>query len=204
MDYLASGMKETAQRIIAKYPQLAGKKVVLYAPTFRRTSSKDHADLAEAFRGEDCELVIKAHPNQEINAPGVLRCEGFSGMDMLSVADLVITDYSAIAVEAAAAGVRTLYYLYDYDDYRENAGMNLDVPTEMPLCTHFDLESLMAGVHAALAGDYPDDEFERYRAKFLLANPGHSTRDIAMFALKCLDGEERPDSSLSREEGEAK
>jgi CDP-glycerol glycerophosphotransferase (TagB/SpsB family) len=196
MDYLASGMASVAAKIRERYPQLAGKKVVVYAPTFRRTVNKDHADFIEAFRAEDCELVIKAHPNQEIDAPGVLRCPEFTGMDMLSVADLVITDYSAIAVEAAVAGVRTLYYLYDYDNYKEKAGLNLDIPHEIPECTFFDVPSLMQGVHKALSGDYPEEAFRRYREKFTIADAGHSTADIAAFVLSCLNPAEGASSAL--------
>ena len=185
LDVLVSPMTDWADAIGARYPQLKDKQVVLYVPTFRRTKHKEHADLILALLREDCEFVIKAHPNQQIDTCGTLECPEFSGMELLSVADLVITDYSAIALEAAAAHIPTLYYLYDYDDYRERNGINIDIPAEMPGCVFYDLSSLMHGVHEALEGRYPKEVLNSYRRKFLISNPGHSTQVIATCILAC-------------------
>ncbi len=199
LDLLVSSRDIVVRSIKACYPQLAERVVVLYAPTFRRGAHAEHAQLIEAIRKEDCELIVKSHPNQEIDAHGALECPEFNGMELLAVADLVITDYSAIALEAAAVGVPTLYYLYDYDDYRARNGINLDIPAEMPGCVYYDAASLMEGVRAALAGRYPSEQLERYRSKFLISDPGHSTRDLAAFVLACADGGKDAGAQLIRE-----
>lgn len=201
LDVLTSSMEAWADAIAARYPQLKDKPVVLYAPTFRRTKHKEHADLILALLGEDCELVIKPHPNQQIDTHGALECPEFSGMELLSVANLVITDYSAIALEAAAAGIPTLYYLYDYDDYRECNGINLDIPAEMPGCVFYDVSSLVRGVHEALEGRYPKDALDSYRRKFLISNLGHSTQDIAALILACAKGGKTAGTKFVREMG---
>lgn len=188
MDALYSHKDAFAKRIFEHYPQLKESKVVLYAPTFRRGYHKEPSDLIHALSQLDCKLIVKAHPNEKLDTTGALNCSEFSGMDLLSVADLVITDYSSIALEAAVSKVPTLYYLYDYDDYRKDTGINLDIAQEMPSCTSFDVESLTKKAKAALNGDYPYAEFEEYKKKFLISHIGNSTNDIARFVLCCIDG----------------
>ena len=95
-------------------------------------------------------------------------------MELLAVADFVITDYSAIAVEAAVVGVKTFYYLYDYDVYQEQNGLNLDIPAEFPELVFFEARSLVK----ALDKEYPTAAFQRYRDKYLFENLGHSTQSI--------------------------
>ena len=183
LDYLASPMQDTARKIYARYPQLKGQTVVVYVPTFRRDAEACHEDLIEAFAGMDCTLVVKAHPNQAIDAGEALTCPEFSGMQMLSVADFAITDYSAIALEAAAHNVKTLYYLYDKEEYRQNTGLNISIQDEMPDAVYYDVPSLMQGLAKAMQGAYPEEQLAEYRRKFLLPELGHSTADLADFVL---------------------
>lgn len=184
LDYLSSDRAKRAEEVYARCPELRGKKVVLYAPTFRRGRDKDHSDLFAALASEGYTLVVKAHPNQPIEAPGILTYPELSTMELLFVTDLIITDFSAIALEAAAANVRTLYYLYDYEEYIGDAGLNIDIPAIMPGAVFYDAESLADAVRRAFNGDYPVERFEEYRKKFLLEELGHSTNDIANLVIE--------------------
>lgn len=186
LDVIVSGQEKTAEKILERYPELCGKKVVVYAPTFRRGEQNAHFGLATRLDANEYALVVKAHPNQGVEAPGCLTCKGFSTMQLLSVADVVITDYSSVAVEAAAANVPTLYYLYDYEKYLSGTGLNINIPAEMPSCVMYDEPSLAEAVRKVCAGDYPWDELARYRERYVIADPGHSTRDIASFVVKHL------------------
>lgn len=203
LDVLVSGQPETAAAIRAAHPELEGKKVVIYAPTFRRASGGEEVARAvdercsaaarelNASLGGDCVLVLKAHPNQPLDVPAALTCPDFSASEMLLVADVVVTDYSAIAIEAAAACVPTLYYLFDYDEYVADNGLNIDIEAEMPGCAFRDPSGIAAAVERACAGDYPYAELERYRERYVLEDPGHSTHDLAAFIAGLL-GEPAP------------
>lgn len=196
LDVLVSGQPDAAAAIRERYPELADGGVVLYAPTFRRISGTDDEvramdrrcnaaarDLVEALDGAGLTVVVKAHPNQPLDVPGAPTCPEFSAAELLSVADVLVTDYSAIAIEAAAADVPTLYYLYDHDEYVADNGLNIDIEAEMPGCTYRDLPGLAASVERACAGGYPYDELERYRSRYVLEDPGHSTADLASFVM---------------------
>ena len=64
-------------------------------------------------------------------------------MMLLSVADLLITDYSAIAFEAALQQKALLFYLYDLEEYRDqNRGLNIDPTKELPQSAATDVQEL--------------------------------------------------------------
>ena len=53
-------------------------------------------------------------------------------MDMLSVCDVVITDYSAVTYEAALKGRPLVFYAFDIGEYIAGRDFYLDYKTEMP------------------------------------------------------------------------
>lgn len=58
------------------------------------------------------------------------------------MADYVVTDYSAITIEAAALEKQIYFYVYDYEQYCESNGLNLDLFELFPtvfLRTRLDL-----------------------------------------------------------------
>lgn len=183
LDVLSSKDPQMAQEVYARYPELTEGKLVLYAPTFRRTSQPEHSALIKALLSEGYKLVIKSHPNQALDSGEALTCPGVSAMQLLLVADYLITDYSAIALEAAAAGVKTFYYLFDSERYREHTGVNIELEEEMPGCVYYDVPSLVEGLHRADEGDYPEEVLERFQKKFLIPNRGHATNELARFVL---------------------
>jgi CDP-ribitol ribitolphosphotransferase len=65
------------------------------------------------------------------------------GIDLLEIADYVITDYSAIAFEAALLRRKVLFYVPDIADYRRSPGLNIDVEELFPLITFEDATSLV-------------------------------------------------------------
>ncbi len=179
LDYLQAQGPAVRRRFFAKYPELEGKRIVLYAPTFR-PGAKEGADrLFELLAdGEHGVVVFKRHPNQPmpVENPHVLRAEGFTSLDMLLVCDVLITDYSAIAVEAASVHVPTYYYCFDIDAYTQRNGLNVSPVDAMPGCVFCDPAELVA----ALDGPYPQDVLERYRDTYVLPDSdlGRSTERI--------------------------
>ncbi|MDO4501614.1 MAG: CDP-glycerol glycerophosphotransferase family protein [Coriobacteriia bacterium] len=190
MDYLVHDREEKRERIFAAYPQLRGRTVVLYAPTFRRNaeeaSQKGYADLLSRVDTEKYAFVVKGHPNQAVMGEGFLRCAKFSAMDLLLVADYLITDYSAITLEGAVAGVRTLFYQYDYDDYMANNGLNLDVSRTMPSCAHRNAQELLDALDSYVDGtaEYPEDERQEFARTYVLSDLGHATKDLADLVIR--------------------
>ena len=49
---------------------------------------------------------------------------------LLSVANFVITDYSGLSLEASVLNKQLYIYAYDYDEYKKNPGINIDLKKE--------------------------------------------------------------------------
>lgn len=169
--------KQTGRQILAAYPQMKEKQVILYAPTFRRNIQLKWENLLEEIDFSKYILVIKGHPNQKIECSrdGVLLCPEFKAVDLLSVCDYLITDYSAIAVEGAILNKKTYYYLYDYEEYTEKNGINVNPFESMPGCAFQSAADLMKDLQS---GQYNFEALKAYREKYLPRDLGTSTEKL--------------------------
>lgn len=183
-DDLVQRRDETAERIYEKYPELRLRPVVLYAPTFRRgVKPKSGAmELATRIDSARYALVVKPHQEDRIDIPkseSVFTCPDFSGFELLSIADYLVTDYSSIALEAALIDIPTFYYLYDYVEYIGENGVNIDLLSEMSSCAYVSAEEL----GRALEEPYPVEALQEYKGKYLFENPGRSAEKLAAHIL---------------------
>lgn len=183
MDALLKYEEPIRHQIFKAHPDLQGKPLILYAPTFRRTQSDDWKRLIDVMDTDRYNIVIKSHPNQILeDAPGTIHLDDFTTRQLLTAADYVITDYSSIALEAAALRKKTYYYLYDHESYCRTNGVNVDLEKEMPGCVFYDAESLNQAIES---GKYEMDVLDAYRKRNLPENLGHCTEDIADLILQC-------------------
>lgn len=114
------------------------KKLVLYAPTFRKDKDLSVYDmdlkkccqrLAERFGGEFV-LYLRLHPNishlasqMELDPEQVVDATLYPDMqELLAGCDCLITDYSSSAVDYTLTGHPCFLYASDIDRYRDNRG----------------------------------------------------------------------------------
>ncbi|MFE9422203.1 CDP-glycerol glycerophosphotransferase family protein [Kitasatospora sp. NPDC006697] len=126
-----------------------GKKVVLYAPTYREDRKRPQGgyqiDLrldvaaARAALGEDQVLLVRPHANcfglvPEAGNGYVWDVSRYPDMaDLLLVADVLVTDYSASVFDFVNTGRPVLFFTYDLEHYRDNlCGFTLDFEREAP------------------------------------------------------------------------
>jgi len=173
-------MAEARAGILAAYPALAGRRVLLYAPTFRgRGKGKrpsvglDTASLRAALPQSDA-LVLKTHPNLDRR---LVTADGFDAIvdhrldlnDLLAATDVLITDYSSSIFDAALLRLRLLLLVGDLEDYERDPGLYLDYRTEMIGTQVVDTE----GVIAALREDRFDlSKYDAFIARHLAASDG--------------------------------
>ena len=130
---------DLAERIHSDYPQTAARENIVYAPTLRigKDMSEYVADLIKAVQGSNKNLIIKMHPLTEINLPdelpdNVIIDNKYQSVEMLAVADYVITDYSAMTYEVALKGLPIYFYAFDKDEYLDGRTFYLDYDKDMP------------------------------------------------------------------------
>lgn len=192
IDRLIMDREENRKRFFSAYPELEGKEIVLYAPTFRRGYTFDwESAVMELIKdGGSRAVIIKAHPGQKLvlsdsmKEAGVMDCPDFSSVDILPSADYLITDYSAIAVEAAVLKVKTLYYVPDFEEYTQKNGMNIDLFKEMPGMVSRD-PAVIAEI--IKDGKYDEAVLDSYCKRFLPEEPGTSTAKIADLIMENLE-----------------
>ena len=163
IDWLLSDQTALCRRILSAHPRLKEKPVVLYVPTFRAHQPTVGDDLIRAVDPDAYTLVISAHPVSTASIPAAYTVPGFSSTELLAVADAVVTDYSAIAFEAALQRKKLYFYLYDYEDYRYARGLNIDPMVELPAACATDPASLAR----LLDAPYPAAERDAFCRRYV-------------------------------------
>ncbi len=181
IDYLVTEETKIQNKIIASYPSLKQKKVILYAPTFREGEHIPYDTVIKNVDLDEYSLIIKGHPvrSGEYFDDRVYTCPEFSSLELLTVADYVITDYSAISIEASILVKPLYFYVYDYENYNEKNGLNLDLYEEMPGCVYGDIKELM---HAINHTEYDLNLVKNYRDKYI-SQQGTATTILAEYIL---------------------
>ena len=119
----------------------------MYAPTFRNNNDYRFEKLIDKVDYSKYVLVIKKHENirYEISdLKGAYLIDDFSTLKLLSVADFVITDYSAVSIEAAILNIPIFIWAYDYDEYRKNPGLNVNLKKEFNHYFSKDIDEIYA------------------------------------------------------------
>lgn len=190
MDDLRENVERSRELFYATYPQYRGKKIVLYAPTFRKGKVISANSIVRAFAPrKDTVLVVKYHPNQIKSMEAQMeaeKCDEVPTSVVLSVADCVITDYSAIAIEAAVLDKPLYFYLFDYEDYLSHNGLNVNLPDELPQCVYTSAKALEKAIRT---GRYDTEAYEEFRKKYLPDMSGRATDKIANLIIGCMEND---------------
>jgi len=139
-----------AEQVRARLGIPAGKRVVMYAPTWRdnqyyasgRYRFDFRLDLERAWRelGDGYVILLRGHHHMADDVPAGTR-PGFvinvtrypEITDLFLVSDAIITDYSSVMFDFAPTGRPMLFYTYDLEQYRDKLrGFYFDFQAEAP------------------------------------------------------------------------
>lgn len=174
--------EETRSKIEARYPEIKAKKNIVYCPTFRRNEkdfSRKVREIIEKVDKEKYNLILKLHPlsKVEITENNIINDKEFSTMDMLMVADYVISDYSCIIYEAAILGIPLYFYAFDLQKYLDTRGLTIDYEKELPGVVSKTIEPI---INAIEKGEYNKEELQAFREKYI-ENIENTTEKIVTF-----------------------
>lgn len=142
--FFSEGNAETArEKINAAYPGLAGKRLVLYAPTFRdvpelNVNILSHFDIAQfnAALGDEYALLVRLHPqiHESLDAvDGAVDVTDYADVRELVLAcDALITDYSSICMDFSLLNKKTLFFAYDLEEYIAMRDFYFDYESYVP------------------------------------------------------------------------
>ena len=106
------------------------QKVAVYLPTYREEGMTNRILNKEAFEKilPDYLLLTRYHPATHILSDDY----GLSVFDLVVLADVIISDYSSLPIEASLIHKPTLFYVYDEQEYEKVRGLNryfYNIPT---------------------------------------------------------------------------
>lgn len=203
--------KEVTERLYKKYPKLAEKRIVLFAPTFRGSGKtrayypKEMFDVNAfiAAMPEDVVLIVKHHPFvaepllcDERYADRVFDFTGKENInDLLFITSLLITDYSSSIFEAALLKIPMLFYVFDLEDYMRQRDIYFDFASFAPGEKVMEQSKLITMTSQMLETNESSKEdvarLQSFCAYFLDALDGNSTKRILDFIM---DLEKMPNS----------
>ena len=147
------------QRLEAKEPLFAQKKVILYAPTFRESKNQleslpiDIASMAKALN-EDWVLVLKLHPSVSADRGLLEAYNGFvkdyssysSINELFLITDILITDYSSIPMEFSFLKKKMIFFAYDLNEYEKTSGFWEPYVSSVPGPVAYTTEEVIAAI----------------------------------------------------------
>jgi CDP-ribitol ribitolphosphotransferase len=169
--FFAPGFAEAARaRFEEKYPAAKGRRLVLYAPTFRDDEDNEDeqirmiGDFARDFSArmpKDTILGLRLHPYVSSRLacdPGsaantrILDLTHFSGLNtLLGAADVLITDYSSIIFEYSLLRRPMYFYAYDLGRFEgSDRGFYRDYRGYVPGPVYTRREELLDALSATL------------------------------------------------------
>lgn len=126
-------IQERSVEFFRQYPQLAGKKLILYAPTFRDNEKHESRAIEDIYKISkslpDCIILLRLHPyvaraferaEQQAadKADNLLSVSSYPDINtLLIVADCLVTDYSSVIFEYCLLNKPMIFYAYDLDDF---------------------------------------------------------------------------------------
>lgn len=174
-----------------------GRRVVLYAPTWRedrplsrgRYSIDLRLDLhaAEKALGEDCVLLVRKHylVTDRVPETGSGFVRDVSDHDNISllllVSDVLVTDYSSLMFDFAQTGRPMLFFTYDLEHYRDALrGFYIDFEQRAPgplLQTSGEVIEALRDPRRATA---PHQQvYDRFRETFCDLDDGRASARVA-------------------------
>lgn len=182
---------DSFKKLYAYMPSAEGKKVILYAPTFRgrvangKSPAMFNVEMFKKELGDEYVVLIKHHPL--VRKPPVIPsdCNGFAAdlsdaMDieeLLAISDICISDYSSLVFEYSLYERPLIFFSYDLDEYFDWRGFYYDYNELAPgpvFKTNLEMIDYIKNIDTR----FDKARVHAFREKFMSSCDGHSTERI--------------------------
>jgi CDP-glycerol glycerophosphotransferase len=194
---LLSRSDERCAQVRAKLGVVPGKRVVLYAPTWRdnqyyasgryRFDLRLDLDRAWEVLGPDHVVLVRGHHHlaNDVSAsarPGfVLNVTGYPDVaELFLVTDVLVTDYSSVMFDFAVTGRPMVFFAYDLASYRDHLrGFCFDFEAEAPGPVLTTSEEALAAIRdAESAASRYTDAYQAFAAKYCPYDDGKAAARV--------------------------
>ncbi|MDE5996398.1 MAG: CDP-glycerol glycerophosphotransferase family protein, partial [Eubacterium sp.] len=182
VDFILDG-KVRKEEFYSLNPQMKDKKIFLYLPTFRNGEANAVDRIKAQFEDKtDYQLVISTHPLSDVKKDERFAAKGnFTSYDLMKLADVIITDYSACAFEASVLLKPLYFFVPDYALYMKDRGINVDIKKEFPSACFERAGEL---VEAIEKNDYDMASLVRFKDTYVENADTNNTKKLTEFIIK--------------------
>ncbi len=164
------------------------RPILFYAPTWRGTHKEVDTDVdrlradLKAMAATGHHVVYRGHVMEQQALKGksfnaIIAPPQLDTNELLSVVDVLVTDYSSVFFDFIPANKPIFYYAYDYEHYTATRGFYLDIH-DMPGKVVRTIEELVAAVKAKPVGL---QGHEKAAAAYCLHDDGKATLRTKQF-----------------------
>lgn len=187
-----SYLSDCNKKLKDSLPQINGRKIILYAPTFRganvklaHTNNEIDYDKFKDELSDKYVLINKLHPfisngllidekykDFVFNAPKDMDISG-----LLCCADIVISDYSSLIFEFALMKKPMIFFAYDLEEYDKERSFYYPYKEFVPGDIVYNTNEIISCVKS-LETDFNPKRIEDFLDKFMSSCDGNSTKRI--------------------------
>lgn len=184
--------KKCAEDFYKAYPEAVGKKLVMWAPTFRGNAALAYLVGTEAVLslgeqlGPDWFVLLKIHPH--VDKKSKLSNCSIPTEKLLPVIDVLITDYSSILFDYLLFEKPFVLFAPDIQEYEKNRGLYIDY-SSLPGAVVTKPEELCSSVLNSIK-DVDKKALHDCRLQYMGACDGHAAEKL-LHALGITRGKER-------------
>lgn len=173
------------------HPQFEGKKIVLFAPTFRGMVKETAFYPTEMFDlntvcenlSDEYVFIVKHHPFVKDKQPIPEKyknriidlSEDNELNDLLFVTDVIITDYSSLVFEASLLDIPMIFYVFDLEKYINERDFYFDFKLYVPGKITYSQEEL---INTIKTEDYCTEKIKPFADMFFDYRDGKSTQRV--------------------------
>ena len=140
-DNILFGEKADRSLLYDAYPALRGKRLVLYAPTFRDTMREDERlmqnidmNYFSKALGSEYAFAVKLHPQVHSSSvpKGAIDLTHCKIPGLIKMCDVLVTDYSSICMDAALLYKKCIFFAFDKEKYSLDRSFYFDYDSYVP------------------------------------------------------------------------
>ena len=166
-----------------------GEKVVLYAPTWRGLHSESTFDTKKLLDDikniqsiEGIRFLFRGHHMTEkllldLNIEESVVPSSIDSNSLLSVVDILVTDYSSIAFDFMPLERPIIYYAYDIEEYETERGLYFPLH-EISKNVCFTQKELLDAINTNINTDEICEKQKNAQEKFCSNDDGRSTKRV--------------------------
>ena len=188
IDVTLNASEDTKNQIKAKLQLDPAKKTVLYLPTWRGSTKKSNRFDSEKLVQDlkklaelDVNIIFRGHtitnkllrdvdfPKNVITPPPEIQTN-----ELLSIGDVLISDYSSVFFDFIPTERPIMHYLYDLEEYKQERGLNL-TEDELPGKVVKTIDQLVQGISNSLDNHEPSSHYLEAKKRFCPYDDGNSS-----------------------------